>query len=60
MSVDTAKTCATCRHWKCGERERAYYGHKAEGTCALGGPKPDGCSDTRAGETCDKWTEDKR
>ena len=54
----TDKTCATCRHWRCGERERAAYGHRAIGTCSKGGPDPDaGCSDTAATETCDQHLE---
>lgn len=49
------QTCETCRFWKFDEREFAYYGHAYVGTCAKGGPKPDGSADTGPNETCDKW-----
>ena len=56
-----APTCSTCIHWRCDERARAAYGHRAVGTCSKGGPNPaSGCSDSGAAETCERWAPDAR
>lgn len=59
MTTPDDRTCSTCIHWRCDERTRAAYAHRAVGTCSKGGPEPDsGCSDSGARETCERWAKD--
>lgn len=51
-------TCATCRHFTPPpESQRKAPGWLIVGTCLLGGPDIDGCSDVHRDESCERWIE---
>lgn len=48
-------TCATCRHFTPPpESQRKAPGWLIVGTCLLGGPDIDGCSDVHRDESCER------
>lgn len=52
-------TCSSCLFWSAPRGAFEQYAHRTIGTCSKGGPDPDqGCSDTAAGETCEKYQHD--